>query len=973
MDESERAIRLPARILAAVARLTYRYRVASFALVAALTVLAFGQARRLSLDTDLVHLLPPHAESVVNIEKLQERSAGVGYLAVVLSGADSDARERLADELAPRLEALPSIAWVEGAPPEEFFRDHALYYVDIEDLREVRDRIEARREWEARKHNPMLDLELDELPEDPPSLELTDMKDKYAERLAELGGKPRGGRYLTDDQSGLLVLLAKPARQATNVVNADQVVTEVQGLVAALDRSSYAAELRVELSGRYKKKYDQKRQIQSDLQLASWLALALMVTYLAFHFRRASAVVLVLVPLTVGVLWTFGLAGAIFGTLNLLTGFVGAILLGLGIDHGIHLLSRVDEQRASGQAPLEAVVAGFAGTGRAVVVAAITTAFGFAGAALSEFRAFRELGVIAGLGMVAVVLSYLVLLPALLSLRALHGGPTRSLAVTLERRSSFARSLPRFAPVYAWLSLLAALALGSQVTKTRFDYDFASLEDSSLPSFELDKKINRMLGRSQTPLAAFAHSPAEEAAVEAALKQRATSAGRNTIQQVVALADLVPADQLSKRAVIRQIGESVSQVKPTRLSPEQRKRREDVMRMAAAEPFTRAELPAEVSRSFLARDGAGSFVLVFPSVSQSDGAGVRRLSEALRNVTLEDGSTVQIAGGALVTAEVLAMVEQEAPEVLLVTMVLVAIAIGSLLGLRMLLPSLGVAAATLLVTAGLMPLCEVSFNYLNVVMVPVLFGVSVDGAVHVLTRLQDGQDIVDIVSETGRALSGAILTTGLGFGTLLLADHPGLRSLASVALLGLAVNLLMCLVALPSLVALARGGPGRADSPRGAGRARGWASLVATVGHAGYSPIAPGTVGALAAVPVAILLASAGAGVQLAAVVVTTLVALEVTRRHLRVNPEEDPQEVVVDEWVGCLLAMLLVPPEPIWWLFAWAGFRLLDIFKPWPIGWVERRMRGAVAVVGDDVVAGAIAGGLLWGLHRVLQAGVLA
>jgi len=58
---------------------------------------------------------------------------------------------------------------------------------------------------------------------------------------------------------------------------------------------------------------------------------------------------------------------------------------------------------------------------------------------------------------------------------------------------------------------------------------------------------------------------------------------------------------------------------------------------------------------------------------------------------------------------------------------------------------------------------------------------------------------------------------------------------------------------------------------------------------------------------------------------------------------------------------------------FSGVGFRLLDIFKPWPIGWVERRMRGAIAVVGDDVVAGAIAGGLLWGLHRALQVGMLA
>jgi phosphatidylglycerophosphatase A len=98
--------------------------------------------------------------------------------------------------------------------------------------------------------------------------------------------------------------------------------------------------------------------------------------------------------------------------------------------------------------------------------------------------------------------------------------------------------------------------------------------------------------------------------------------------------------------------------------------------------------------------------------------------------------------------------------------------------------------------------------------------------------------------------------------------------------------------------------------------------------------------------------------------VVTALVAVATlaTHRYLREQGVEakDPNEVVVDETVGCLVAVALVPHEPPWIVAAFVLFRALDIWKPGPVRMAERRLPGALGVVGDDVLAGALAGALL-------------
>ena len=125
----------------------------------------------------------------------------------------------------------------------------------------------------------------------------------------------------------------------------------------------------------------------------------------------------------------------------------------------------------------------------------------------------------------------------------------------------------------------------------------------------------------------------------------------------------------------------------------------------------------------------------------------------------------------------------------------------------------------------------------------------------------------------------------------------------------------------------------------------------------GFAPVAPGTWGSVLAVGMWWLtLAGLGPVLQLVACAVTFGVGTVLVARVQTRHGVGDSGAIVVDEVVGQWLALLAVPAAPVPVLLAFALFRLFDIWKPWPIRLLERRVAGALGVMIDDVVAGVFA-----------------
>jgi phosphatidylglycerophosphatase A len=126
----------------------------------------------------------------------------------------------------------------------------------------------------------------------------------------------------------------------------------------------------------------------------------------------------------------------------------------------------------------------------------------------------------------------------------------------------------------------------------------------------------------------------------------------------------------------------------------------------------------------------------------------------------------------------------------------------------------------------------------------------------------------------------------------------------------------------------------------------------------GLFPYGPGTIGALGAVPLHFAFLHLSWAAHVAAVVLLTLVGIWASDCAVKVLKTNDPQQVVVDEVAGTLIAMLFVRGHSPWALLAaFVAFRLLDIFKPGPIDTVQRLRHEGLAIMADDILAGLGAG----------------
>jgi phosphatidylglycerophosphatase A len=137
--------------------------------------------------------------------------------------------------------------------------------------------------------------------------------------------------------------------------------------------------------------------------------------------------------------------------------------------------------------------------------------------------------------------------------------------------------------------------------------------------------------------------------------------------------------------------------------------------------------------------------------------------------------------------------------------------------------------------------------------------------------------------------------------------------------------------------------------------------MVASFGGVGYAPRAPGTAGSAVALALGAL-AMLGPWWLLPALTVIAVAAGLLAVPRAVTDPAADPGWVVIDEVAGQWIALLglgLGAPTGLGLLAAFALFRALDIWKPGPVGWMDRQ-HGAFGIMMDDVVAGAVAAAVL-------------
>ena len=231
------------------------------------------------------------------------------------------------------------------------------------------------------------------------------------------GAQDTGLAYLmtSDSRMGWLHVVVVPHERdldptAASITRLRQICDEVE--------TSYRdtnAHLQVSVTGIPALEYDELSRAGHDMVFAALLALVSVGGLLSFGFRSVRHPMLVLLTLVVALSCTFGVATLAVGHLNILSICFAAVLIGLGVDFGVHFLSQYLHLRQETSSVEEALARTGLTAGSGIITSALTTALAFGSAALTGFPGLAELGIIAGSGILICATCTFLFLPALIA------------------------------------------------------------------------------------------------------------------------------------------------------------------------------------------------------------------------------------------------------------------------------------------------------------------------------------------------------------------------------------------------------------------------------------------------------------------------------------------------------------------------------------------------------------------------------
>jgi predicted RND superfamily exporter protein len=777
----------------------------------------------LYLKSDLEELLPRNAPSVQALDELRARMPGLQYLGVVVDTGDAtrlpDA-ERFLDDLAARVRRYPpelARAVRTGTAEEHaFVEKHAALYVDAADLRAMRQRIEARRDWEvARETGGALDDD-----GAAPPLDFSDIEQKYTAKLPKRGAG-ESDRYSSKDLH-LTTLLIEVGGFESGSAHGKELLSRVQADVAALGgTAAYAPGMRLGYAGDVAISVEELDALIADLAVSSVIVLVLVVAVIILYYRWARSVLVLVPTLMLATVYAFALATLPpFGVdeLNSNTAFLGAIIVGNGINFGIVLLARYVEERRHGNDSHEALVVAVASARIGTLSAALGAGVAYASLVSTEFRGFRQFGIIGGIGMVMSWAMAFVAMPPLIA----WVDRARGAAFARRADAPFTNGLARLVSRRPALVLVIGLVFSALAVVEVARFDTAEIESDMAKLRRKDTwtrgegywgvRMDSVIGGYLTPTVLLTDSSEQAGAVAARLRREVGDTDLGAlVSSIRTLDDVLPRDQETKIAEAAAIREAMTPKLRSLLAPERRADLERLLGDENAKPVTLSDLPRTFMIGLLERDGtAGRTVLVFPRPSGAralwEGAPLAAFVERLRAAGAEAAPRpARVAGSLPLSADILRSIQRDgAITSALAFFGVVAVVVLMLRRHTTALYVIGSLTVGVLWLVAATMVLGVKINFANFIAFPITFGIGVDYAVNVMSRyVQEGRrDVVRTIRATGSAVALCSFTTIIGYSSLLVAENRALFLFGVVAVLGEVACLTAALTLLPALLVL---------------------------------------------------------------------------------------------------------------------------------------------------------------------------
>ncbi|MDX2021986.1 MAG: MMPL family transporter [Deltaproteobacteria bacterium] len=787
------------------------------------TAALWGYATQLRLRSDLKELLPRESAEYQAYEKQATRAPTGATILVLARSQDTVANAKFIDDLAAELHKRQKdlrggiqVIDANNLAAHEFFGKHKWLYAPLPTIEDADAEVGRAI---AIKSGLVEDLQTkdDSKPRSTAEIiaELRRRRAQADAALAKLDPFPNG-RYESD--GGRVVGLRIITAFGGVGDGGESLFREVQQITAHVQGAA-VGHLAVGFAGDIPNAIAEKHSVSHDAIWATATAVFLVLLGLVLFFRSLFSVVIVLMPVALGTGVAYAFATAVFGYVNTAGAFLGAIIMGNGINYPMVLLARYQDFRSRHMSVAEALRLAVKNAFRAELVGAAVAAIAYGSLTVTAFRGFNQFGAIGFVGMISVWLVSIPLVPALVAWGHVWLDRTQPLPGS-ARFASMGVWLRAHAKAVAVMALVVTAILALPLfhwLQDPWEYNFARLgsrHNKAAGAGHWSQLAEQVFGGKARLAGALlvADSREQVPAIAHAIMQRDnTLPGVHMIDRVFTLADVLPgtpAEQAQKLRVLQRLQRRLKPHIMDGLPPELQAEIRSMMPPSDLKPVAEADLPPDLLRLFTERNGTlGTvfYVQTRPEVSLSDGRNLLRIDAVTNNVRLADGTTVQTASRAGVFAEIFRSLRRDGPLASFVSLAAVVVVllvathnfVGALSVLFVLLTAvvwmLGVSAWT-----------HERLNFLNFVALPITFGIGCEYPFNIYDRVRLlGGDIAQALARSGGAVALCSYTTIVGYGSLLLSDNQALRSFGRLAVVGEFTCLIGALLLLPAVLGLA--------------------------------------------------------------------------------------------------------------------------------------------------------------------------
>lgn len=580
--------------------------------------------------------------------------------------------------------------------------------------------------------------------------------------------------YFASKDASIYLVFLRPVLTEDFVGSRDAFYQGVNEAIAISKEQSNIEGLRIGLTGGAFIQDIEADTVAFDGMFSTFaLTFLAILLFVLFAFRKIFLPLSTSIPLLGGAILAGAFAYFAYGSLNMFSVSFALLLLGLGIDFGVHILSRYLSERTL-HSQKEALVITLQVTGPSIILGALTTSIAFYAFMIGKFKAFSQMGIISGSGVLLLCLAMFTMMPGLILL--LDRNSTKAQKKNLLTEGT--KLILHFSFTYYRRILLAlillVILLFPQILSTKIIGDVSKIYPKDLPSLALADTLQKHFDFDTNSISIYVND------IEALQKVQNELLEHELIRSVTSILNFLPDQQEEKLTILSQLS--------------------TLDKDLHFDAIDYMDLSPELIASYIGKED--TFLLeITPSVNLYQPSQYRLVKEAIYTI-----SGYYPVGMPVIMNEIVELVSSDI--LIISALCLALIFIMLLLMFKKIKESL-ITITPLLVslytTIAIMNFFHIDINIFSIAAFPLIIGIGIDSSIHLMHRLKETarpDSSIDELAQTAGAICITSITTIIGFFSLTFINHPGMANLGFAVSIGMLVCLVFTLLLVPSLFRL---------------------------------------------------------------------------------------------------------------------------------------------------------------------------